>query len=65
MAKLILHTSESRGISNHGWLHSKHTFSFGDYYNADRLHFGALRVLNESIIAPGMGYGMHPQSGAF
>jgi redox-sensitive bicupin YhaK (pirin superfamily) len=58
--KTILHKSESRGHANHGWLDSHHTFSFANYYNADRVHFGTLRVLNDDRINAGEGFGMHP-----
>jgi quercetin 2,3-dioxygenase len=60
MAKTILHKSETRGDANHGWLHSRHTFSFADYHNPERVHFGALRVLNDDTVAAGMGFGTHP-----
>ena len=43
----ILHTADSRGDANHGWLHSKHSFSFANYYNPEKIHFGVLRVLND------------------
>ena len=56
----ILHTANSRGHFDHGWLNTSHTFSFADYYGPERIHFGALRVLNDDIIAPGTGFGMHP-----
>lgn len=56
------HSSESRGTTNQGWLHSRHVFSYGNYYNAQRMHFGVLRVINEDLIAPSMGCGMHPHS---
>ncbi len=56
----ILHKADSRGDANFGWLKSKHSFSFGHYYNPDRMHFGALRVLNDDTVAPGMGFGTHP-----
>jgi len=62
MSTQIIHRSESRGTTNQGWLHSRHTFSFGDYYNPDRLHFGALRVINDDMLAPGRGFGSHPHS---
>ncbi len=57
---MIVHLSESRGQADHGWLKSRHTFSFADYYNPERMNFGALRVLNDDFIAPGMGFGTHP-----
>lgn len=55
-----LHKAESRGFADHGWLKSAHTFSFANYYNPERIHFGVLRVLNDDYVAPGMGFGMHP-----
>ncbi|MDH5368195.1 MAG: pirin family protein [Cyclobacteriaceae bacterium] len=60
--KTILHTANSRGHANHGWLDSRHTFSFADYFNAERIHFGALRVLNDDTVAPSMGFGTHPHN---
>ena len=60
MAQIILHKAETRGDANHGWLHSRHTFSFADYYDPDRMHFGALRVLNDDRVEAGMGFGTHP-----
>ena len=56
----VFHAAASRGTANHGWLISRHTFSFANYYNPDRIHFGALRVLNDDIVKPGMGFGTHP-----
>lgn len=58
--KTILHTADTRGGANHGWLNAKHSFSFGHFYNPDRVHFGALRVLNDDSIAGGTGFGTHP-----
>jgi len=60
MLKSVLHKSETRGNANHGWLQSKHTFSFANYHHPERMHFGVLRVLNDDFVAPGMGFGKHP-----
>ena len=56
----VIHKSETRGHANHGWLDSHHTFSFANYHNPDRMHFGALRVLNDDQVHPGKGFGTHP-----
>ncbi|MBO3699019.1 pirin family protein [Roseivirga sp. E12] len=56
----VVHKSDSRGFADHGWLKSRHSFSFAGYYNPDRVHFGALRVLNDDIVAGGQGFGTHP-----
>lgn len=58
--KKVIHKAESRGFANHGWLQANHSFSFASWYKEDRIHFGALRVLNDDIIAPKMGFGTHP-----
>ncbi|SMG29262.1 pirin family protein [Sphingobacterium psychroaquaticum] len=60
MANFVFHAADSRGDANHGWLHSRHTFSFAGYFDAERMHFGALRVLNDDVVAAGMGFGKHP-----
>lgn len=56
----VLHKANTRGYANHGWLQANHSFSFANYYNPERMHFGVLRVLNDDVIAPGMGFGTHP-----
>lgn len=60
MAKTIFHAAGDRGHANHGWLDAHHSFSFAGWYDPSRIHFGALRVLNDDIIAGGMGFGKHP-----
>jgi redox-sensitive bicupin YhaK (pirin superfamily) len=60
MIKTIFHPAGSRGLVDLGWLKSYHTFSFGNYYNPERINFGALRVLNDDTVAGGKGFGDHP-----
>jgi hypothetical protein len=59
-ANTVLHKANTRGHANHGWLDSHHTFSFANYYNPERMHFGVLRVLNDDVVAEGRGFGTHP-----
>jgi redox-sensitive bicupin YhaK (pirin superfamily) len=58
--KKIIQRSEDRGAANHGWLNAKHSFSFANYYNPEKMSFGLLRVFNDDNIAAGMGFGSHP-----
>jgi quercetin 2,3-dioxygenase len=58
--KTLTHPADSRGKANLGWLNSHHTFSFANYYDPTRMHFGMLRVLNDDIVDGGKGFGTHP-----
>ncbi len=60
--KTVYHKANTRGFADHGWLKSYHSFSFANYYNPERMNFGALRVLNDDQVASGMGFGAHPHS---
>ena len=58
--KKTIHRAATRGYADHGWLRTHHTFSFAGYYDPERIHFGALRVLNDDTVAPGEGFGTYP-----
>jgi redox-sensitive bicupin YhaK (pirin superfamily) len=56
----VLHKASDRGHANHGWLNSYHSFSFAGYQDPNKIHFGALRVLNDDTVKGGYGFGKHP-----
>ena len=58
--KSIIHLADRRGHVSFGWLDSHHSFSFGNYYEPEKLNFGMLRVLNDDVITGGSGFGAHP-----
>ncbi|MFN5705633.1 MAG: pirin family protein [bacterium] len=58
--KYLIHKASERGGANFGWLNSKHSFSFGHFYDPQKMSFGLLRVLNDDIVQAGMGFGEHP-----
>ncbi len=60
--KAIIHKANERGHANHGWLNAHHSFSFANWYDPSKIHFGMLRVLNDDIVAGGQGFGMHPHN---
>lgn len=56
----VFHPADSRGHADHGWLDTYHSFSFASWHNPERMHFGALRVLNDDAVTSGAGFGTHP-----
>lgn len=60
--KKILHPAATRGTANYGWLQARYSFSFANYFDPNRMQFGLLRVLNDDIVSPAMGFGTHPHN---
>ena len=60
IAMRMIRRANDRGHAEHGWLDTYHTFSFADYYNAEWMGFRSLRVINDDLVMPGMGFGTHP-----
>ncbi len=58
--KTVFHPNKERGHANHGWLDTRHSFSFAGFYDPERTNFGALRVLNDDVVSGGGGFGTHP-----
>jgi redox-sensitive bicupin YhaK (pirin superfamily) len=61
---IVKRSAEARGTTNFGWLHSRHTFSFGNYFDPDHMGFRSLRVINDDVVEPGAGFGEHPHRDA-
>ena len=60
MSNVVFHPANGRGHTDHGWLNAHHSFSFASFHDPEKIHFGALRVLNDDIVSEGMGFGKHP-----
>lgn len=58
--KTVIHKASERGFADHGWLKARHSFSFANYHDSEKMHFGKLRVLNDDIVAPSRGFDVHP-----
>ncbi len=56
----VIHKSSDRGFADHGWLKARHSFSFANYHDSEKMHFGKLRVFNDDIVAPSHGFDVHP-----
>ena len=61
---IVKRPAEARGVAELGWLHSRHTFSFGNYFDPDHMGFRSLRVINDDVVEPGRGFGEHPHRDA-
>src|SRR5256885_15951748 len=57
---LVKRPAAARGQTELGWLHSRHTFSFGNYFDPDNMGFRSLRVINDDVVEAGGGFGQHP-----
>lgn len=57
---IVFHQANERGYANHGWLQANHSFSFASFYDETKMGFGKLRVLNDDIVSPNMGFATHP-----
>ena len=57
---ILKRPANERGVTEIGWLHGRHSFSFGDYFDPDHMGFRSLRVINDDVIEPGQGFGTHP-----
>lgn len=62
MSNIIIHRANERGHAEHGWLNSYHSFSFANYYNPEKMRFGALRVINDDVIESSQGFDTHPHN---
>jgi redox-sensitive bicupin YhaK (pirin superfamily) len=60
MKNIVIRKSNDRGYFHHGWLETYHTFSFADYYDPEFIGFGNLRVINDDVVLPNNGFGLHP-----
>ncbi|WP_136083059.1 pirin family protein [Pontiella desulfatans] len=58
--QIVIRKADERGVAEHGWLHSRFSFSFAEYYDPRHMGFQSLRVINDDIIEPGEGFGTHP-----